>query len=437
MNQYVSEDWSSTQSSPRLGDDVRIVRAGFIPLVDCAVLAVAAEKGFGLDEGIDLQLVRETSWANIRDRINLGHLDCAQMLAGMPLASSLGIGHVEVPMTAPFMLGLNGNAITVSKPLYEAMSKFGFRDQLDPKASGLALKQVIEDRKAAGLPPLTFGMVFPFSCHNYELRYWMAAAEIHGDQDVRLVVIPPPLMVESLQAGHIDGFCVGEPWNSLAVDAGIGHIVTSTSQIWHMGPEKVLGARVAWADENPETLGALLRVLFRAAQWSDDPDNRDELADMLASPAYVGVDRALILRALSGDLVAAKGAVPQHVPDFIVFNRQAANFPWVSQAVWIYTQMVRWGQTKASPDAQAIARGCFRPDIYRDALRSSGLPVSLPTTNAKVEGSLRGETSVGSSDGRLTLGPNQFFDGHIFDPDDAAGYLDGFQFHSSNGISLD
>jgi ABC-type nitrate/sulfonate/bicarbonate transport system substrate-binding protein len=407
------------------GAPARTVRVGFIPLVDCAVLVAAAEKGFDRLEGLELQLVRETSWANIRDRVNLGHFDCAHMLAGMPIASSLGVGHIRVPTVAPFLLGLNGNAITVSLPLHEAMREAGTGDA-GPAALGAALGRVVEARRARGEPPLTFAMVFPFSCHNYELRYWMAAAGVDPERDIRMVVIPPPLMVESLAAGHIDGFCVGEPWNSLAVEAGIGRILLTKSALWNMGVEKVLGVRADWADENRPVLEALVRALHRAAAWADDPASRDELAAILSRPAYLDVDAAIVRRALSGDMVLQAGEPPVHVGDFLVLNRRAANFPWVSQAVWIYTQMVRWGQVEASPEAETAARRCFRPDIYRAALRESGLAVSLPSVNAKLEGALAGEVPVGSVDGRLTLGPDRFFDGRVFDPDDIDGYLRRF-----------
>ncbi|MEN3977064.1 CmpA/NrtA family ABC transporter substrate-binding protein [Emcibacter sp. SYSU 3D8] len=404
---------------------LRTVRIGFIPLVDCATLVVAAEKGFDRREGLALQLVKETSWANIRDRVNLGHFDCAHMLAGMPIASSMGIGHIKVPTIAPFLLGLNGNAVTVSLPLYQQIRGTGVQGD-DPASLGRALRQVVDERRRAGLEPLTFAMVFPFSCHNYELRYWMAAAGIDPDRDIRLVVIPPPLMVDSLEAGHIDGFCVGEPWNSLAVDAGIGRLLLTKAALWNMGVEKVLGVRADWADDNRPVLESLIRALYRAAQWADDPANRDELADMLAQPAYLGVSSKIIRRSLSGDILVQAGQPPVHVDDFIVFNRQAANFPWVSQAVWIYTQMVRWGQAEASSESETAARRCFRPDIYRTALRNSDLAVSLPSMNAKLEGALAGEIPVGSVDGKLTLGPDRFFDGGVFDPDDPEGYLHRF-----------
>lgn len=401
------------------------VRAGFIPLVDCAVLVAAVECGFAKAEGIDLLLSREASWASIRDKVNLGHLDCAQMLAGMPIAASLGIGHVKVPTIAACALGLNGNAVTVATSLYDRMvDAAGLSGTEGPAGTIAALRRVIEDGKTRGEPPLTFGMVFPFSCHNYELRYWMAAGGIDPDTDVRLVVIPPPLMVESLRAGHIHGFCVGEPWNSLAVSAGIGRIVTTKADIWHMSPEKVLGAQASWAAAHPETLAALIRAIDKAARWCDRPENHADLAAFLSLQRYTGIASDILQRSLSGRIRLGSDGPTRDVTDFILFHRNAANFPWTSQALWIYSQMVRWGQIEAGAGAEAIVRRVFRPDLYRAALGSQ--EVAIPGANAKLEGSLIDPEHVGVTSGRLRLGPDQFFDGRVFDPDDIAGYLAAF-----------
>src|SRR5262245_13814632 len=218
-----------------------VLVVGFIPLLDCAPLVVAAEKGFAADEGIEMVLVRETSWANIRDRLVVGHFDAAHMLGPMAVASSLGIGHLQVPLAAPLSLGLGGNAITVSTALWEQMTVQGASAAAAPGAQGQALRKVVAARARLNKPPLTFAMVYPFSCHNYELRYWLAASGIDPDHDVRLVVLPPPLLVDALRENQVDGFCVGEPWNSLAVDVGVGHIVAATTAIWRASPEKVLG----------------------------------------------------------------------------------------------------------------------------------------------------------------------------------------------------
>ena len=196
------------------------LRIGFIPLADAAALLIAVDKGFCAAEGLDVELVREVSWSNVRDKLNIGLFDAAHLIAPIAIASSLGLGHIKVPIVAPFGLGVNGNAITVSPALHAALRDAADGDLLDPMVSAKALARVAAQRKARGADPLTFGMTFPFSTHNYHLRFWMAAGGVDPDEDVRLVVLPPPYMVESLQNGHVDAFCVGAPWNSVAVDLG-------------------------------------------------------------------------------------------------------------------------------------------------------------------------------------------------------------------------
>jgi len=328
------------------------VRAGFIPLVDCAVLVVAREKGFAAAHGIDLQLKKEVSWANIRDHVNVGLLDVAHMLAGMPIAQSLGINHIKVATIAPMALGAGGNAITVSHALYDELSVSG-EDLNDPLGAAKALRHVVGKRRGDNAEPLSFGQVFPFSCHNYQLRYWMAAAGIDPERDVRLVVIPPPYMVKSLEAGQVDGFCVGEPWNIQAADQGVGVILTHTAEFWPSGPEKVLGLQQSWAEAHPETLKALLQALDQAARWGDGPANRAELAALLARPEYLDVSEAVVLTALGGDLS---------------FHGGGAARAACEHALWLYAQMVRWGQTPLSKEAEQLVCGTYRPDLLAAAL---------------------------------------------------------------------
>ncbi|MGQ9365750.1 CmpA/NrtA family ABC transporter substrate-binding protein [Azospirillum sp. ST 5-10] len=348
----------------------RPVRVGFIPLIDCAIPVVAAAKGFAAAEGLDLQLSREASWAAVRDKVAFGGLDCAHMLAGMPIAATLGLGQVTVPMVAPMSLGLGGNAITVAADLHAAMRAADPAAMAGPPGhAARALKAVIEARRARGLEPLVFAMVFPVSSHNYELRCWMAAAGIDPDADVALVVVPPPRMVESLEAGHIAGFCVGEPWNRVAVDRGLGRVVATKADIWPASPEKVLGMRADWAEGNGAAVAALVRACVRAAVWADAPENRAELAALLAEPRHVGAPARLI-----------EAAVAAHH----VFYRSAATFPWVSQAEWVIGQMRRWGQIGAGAAAEACAARVFRPDLYRAALAGTGLPA--PRHDRKEEG---------------------------------------------------
>src|SRR5579863_4573383 len=221
---------------------------GFIPLIDAAALIVAVDKGFAAAEGLDVTLVREVSWSNVRDKLNIGLFDAAHLLAPVAIASSLGLGHIKVPIAAPFNLSLNGNAITVSSALHTAIMAELDGDRFDPMASALALSRVVATRRKRGAEPLTFGMTFPFSTHNYQLRFWMAAGGIDPDEDVRLVVLPPPYMVDSIASGQVDGFCVGAPWNSLAVELGVGRIVHFGSDIIARAPEKVLAVRASWAE---------------------------------------------------------------------------------------------------------------------------------------------------------------------------------------------
>jgi ABC-type nitrate/sulfonate/bicarbonate transport system substrate-binding protein len=370
------------------------IAAAFVPLLDCAVLVVAREQGFAEAEGLDLALVKEPSWASLRDHLNLGHVDCAHALAPLPIASTLGVGHVQVDCIVPFVLGRGGNAVTVSTQLHSEMEEAARGAPLDaPAAAGKALAEVIKKRAA----PPTLGMVFPFSSHNFDLRYWLAAFGVHPDRDVRLVAIPPPLMVESLRAGHVDGFCVGEPWNSLAVADGLGRIVATKSQLMPHGAEKVLAVRAALGAQD-ELLGKLLRALAAAAAWADAPANRAALARLLARPEYVGSPAEMLEAALSGK-VALGGGRTADDPSFIFFHRDAANVPRTEDALWNYAQMVRWGQLRPSAAAQAAAAGVFRADLWR---RHVGEAPSAPSAPLP-------------------------FDGVPFDADDVAAYLERFE----------
>jgi two-component system, oxyanion-binding sensor len=359
------------------------VIVGFIPLLDCACIAAAAEKGFAAEEGLELTLARETSWANIRDRTIVGHFDAAHMLGPMTIASTLGIGHVKVPMSAPIALGLGGNAITASTRLWEQMVAQGALPGADPLTQGAALRKVVTARSRTGAEPLTFGMVYPFSSHNYELRYWLAAVDIDPDRDVRLVVIPPPFLVDAMRAGQIDGFCVGEPWNSVAVDAGAGAIVTPTTAIWPMSPEKVLGCRTEWTERHPERLAALIRAIYKAAVWCEDRAHHAELARILAEPRYIGTPAELLQRALTNSIVLLPGAAPRPLEGFFAPWRHAANFPWTSHALWFYSQMVRWQQIKFSEEHLSAVSGTYRPDLYREALQP--LNVEVPRSDTRVD----------------------------------------------------
>jgi NitT/TauT family transport system ATP-binding protein len=408
------------------------IRAGFIPLLDAAILIIAKIRGFAEEEGIELTLIREASWANIRDRLALGHFDVAHMLAPMPIAASLGLTPFGGSVITPMCMGLGGNAVTVSNAVWHGMHMAGADNSGDPMAMAVALRSVVESRKAQAKPPLTFAVVHPYSSHNYELRYWLAAAGIDPRTDIGLTVVPPPYMADALAGGHIDGYCVGEPWNSAAVVAGVGRIVTTTTAIWRSSPEKVLGMRSDWAEQNPDAAAALLRALYRASLWCDSPKNAQEMVELLSTPSYLDVAQSTLMAGLTGRIAFGEGQ-PQLVPEFRSFARRAATFPWISHGLWFFSQMVRWGQAELTPATLETVRRCIRPDLYRKALGPLG--VALPNASAKVEGSLTMETPVATANGRLFLGPDGFFDGMVFDPDRIEDYVAAFAIRGAGPIS--
>jgi NitT/TauT family transport system ATP-binding protein len=376
---------------------------GFIPLVDAAALIVAVDKGFAAVEGLDITLVREVSWSNVRDKLNIGLFDAAHLLAPVAIASSLGLGHVKVPIVAPFNLGLNGNAITVSPALHAAIMSEIDGDRFDPMVTALALARVVAARRRSGAEPLTFGMTFPFSTHNYQLRFWMAAGGVDPDEDVRMVVLPPPYMVDSLANGHVDAFCVGAPWNSVAVDLGVGHILHFVSDILVRAAEKVLAVRQSWSERNPDVLAALIRAHVRAAEFIEDPHNRAEAARILAQPERIGVDADVVLRTLDGRLKISPDGTMRESSRYLLVGREGAARPDPVQAAWLYAQMVRWGQASISAGSLDVAKAVFRPDLYDAALGLAGNP------------------GKGSSD---AIGA---FAGPAFDASDIAGHLAAFK----------
>jgi len=398
---------------------VKALRLGFIPLSDCAVLAVAVEKGFFRRHGVDVTLSREVSWANIRDKVAVGALDGAQMLAGMPLAAAAGIDPVASPLITAFSLDLNGNAITVSTEVWHRMRA---AEPAAARPGSAALRRVIEEDRRDERPPLRFAMVYPFSTHNYELRYWLAAGGIDPDSDVELSVVPPPRMVDALERGLIDGFCVGEPWGSLAVQRKRGHIAATKHEIWNNSPEKVLALNRAFAERQPELHQALLRALIEAAVWTEG--NRLEVAGILATPQYLDTSASLLAKSLTGQMTFGPRESVVNAPDFHVFHRYAANYPWTSHAVWLLTQMMRWGQLVTPTDVLATAADVYRPDLYREAALAVG--VAAPEIDLKREGIHAEAWMLPGAGGAIAMGSDMFCDGRIFDATDVVGYLAGF-----------
>lgn len=359
---------------------------GFIKLTDMAPLAVAYEQGYFLDEGLFVTLEAQANWKVLLDGVIDGQLDGAHMLAGQPLAATIGYG-TKAHIVTPFSMDLNGNGITVSNQVWEMM-KPGIPENADglPQhpISASALVPVVEDFNSRG-EAFKMGMVFPVSTHNYELRYWLAAGGLnpgfYGDgdatgqisADVQLSVTPPPQMPATLEAGTIHGYCVGEPWNQQAVFKGIGVPVITDYEIWKNNPEKVFGITADFAEEFPNTTLAVTKALIRAAQWLDENDNanREDAVEILARSEYVGADAEVIANSMTGTFEYEKGDV-REVPDFNVFFRYNATYPFYSDAIWYLTQMRRWGQIAEAKDDQWFfdtAASVYRPDIYLEAAR--------------------------------------------------------------------
>ncbi|GGD21098.1 nitrate ABC transporter substrate-binding protein [Pyruvatibacter mobilis] len=363
------------------------LKFGFIKLTDMAPLAIAYEKGYFEDEGLFVTLEPQANWKVLLDRVITGELDGAHMLAGQPLAATIGFG-TEAHIITPFSMDLNGNGITVSNEVWEMMKPNipkleDGRPQHPIKAD--YLKPVVDQFKADG-KPFKMGMVFPVSTHNYELRYWLAAGGIHPgyysasdisgqiSADALLSVTPPPQMPATLEAGTIHGYCVGEPWNQQAVFKGIGVPVITDYEIWKNNPEKVFGITAEFAEKYPNTTTALTKALIRAAIWLDENDNanRMEAVEILSRSEYVGADAEVIANSMTGTFEYEKGD-KRDIPDFNVFFRYYATYPYYSDAVWYLTQMRRWGQiTDTKPDEwyAEVASKVYRPDLYLKAARA-------------------------------------------------------------------
>ncbi len=378
------------------------LRFGFIKLTDCASLVIAKENGYFEDEGLFVTLEAQANWKILLDRVIDGELDGAHMLAGQPLGATLGIG-TKADVITPFSMDLNGNGITVSNEIWAEMKSNDPALQTGKPPHPISAKglvPVVAEYKDLGTP-LRMGMVFPVSTHNYELRYWLAAAGISPgfytpadttgttDADVLLSVTPPPQMPATLEQGTIQGYCVGEPWNQQAVFKGIGVPVVTNYQIWKNNPEKVFGITAEFAEKHPNTTLAIVKALIRAGQWLDASDaNRRAAVKILARSEYVGADAEVIANSMTGTFEFEKGD-KRAMPDFNVFFRYHATYPFYSDAVWFLTQMRRWGQIPdAKPDAwyDETAKKVYRPDIYEKAaaalIAEGELDASaLPTTD--------------------------------------------------------
>jgi nitrate/nitrite transport system ATP-binding protein len=373
---------------------------GFIPLTDCAPLVVAREKGFFADEGLDnVILSREPNWKSIAEGVATGRLDAAQMVTGMPMSMTIGAGgKPSIPMITALILSRNGNAITLGNKHRER----GVRNLADLRETVLASPDKIE----------TFGVVHPASMHNLMLRYWLASGGIDPDRDVSLTMIPPAQMVSHLKAGNIDGFCVGEPWNSYAVHEGLGYVIATDLDIWAGHPEKILGVREDWAEKYPETHIAMVKALIKACEYCDDYRNREEIVELLAHPRYVGASPEVLRPGFVSPYDRGLGEPPEPLYRFNQFYVDRSNCPGRAEALWILTQLARWGYSPFPRNWVEIIERVRRPDLFGEACRALDLP------------------DIEADRQSFAL-----FDGLIFDPDDPIGYLERFSIRRDYRVS--
>jgi nitrate/nitrite transport system substrate-binding protein len=421
------------------------LRIGFIKLTDMAPLAIAYEKGYFEEEGLYVKLESQANWKVLLDGVIEGRLDGAHMLAGQPLAATIGYG-TKANIITPFSMDLNGNAITVSNSVWKEMKKHvplqkDGRPIHPIKAD--ALKPVIENYKSKG-KPFNMGMVFPVSTHNYELRYWLAAGGIHPGYyaphkgnvmgqikaEAFLSVTPPPQMPSTMEAGTIHGYCVGEPWNQQAVFKGIGVPVVTDYEIWKNNPEKVFGITEEFAKKYPNTTTRLTRALIKAAMWLDAENNknRPEAVKILSKSNYVGADYEVIANSMTGTFEYEKGD-KRDIPDFNVFFRYFATYPYYSDAIWYLTQMRRWGQisTDQSDDwYKSIAKKVYRADLYAIAAQSL---IDEKKVNASDFPDFKKETGFKPIE-------KTFIDGLSYDGTKPNAYINQFPIGLKNGEKL-
>jgi nitrate/nitrite transport system substrate-binding protein len=384
------------------------LKIGFIALTDCAPLVIAKEKGFFKAEGLDVHVAKEGGgWPGIQQKVISGEYDFSHALAGMPIAATLGING-DAHLQALLSLDFNGNAITYGNNIIGEMEKYGLDKTKRPVSADSLKKYIDAKHKAEGnnYQPLNFGMVHPVSTHNYELRYWMAGSGIKPDEDTTIKPFPPPTMPQNLIAGNIEGYCVGEPWNSRIVLKGAGSALVTNYDIWNNNPEKVLQARADFVKKYPETTKAVMRAVIKAQMWLDESwENREEAIKYLAQKNYVKAPVNVLRKSMSGTFLYNKG-VDSANPMFNVFANYYASYPFYSHGMWFITQMYRWGQLTEPVDMKATIEKVYRPDLFSEVAKEVGY--ELPPSAWKVDGIDQ---------------YNKFIDGKVWDPNKAVEYI--------------
>lgn len=381
------------------------LRLGYVPLTDAAPMILAHELGFATEEGLSLDLHRISAWAQSRDLLGAGVIDAAHMLAPLPIAQAMGLGPALPAMDLVMFLSQGGEAIAITTDLAARMRAVGYGfDFADARRAGAVLREVAGQSLRVGVP-------FRFSTQSELVFHWLDASGFAGS--VEVVTVPPPMMAEAMAAGEVDACCVGEPWASFAVERDVGSLLLPGTAIWAAPPEKGLVLRRAFTEERPELTGRLMRALWRAGQWLDEPDNRGTAAEILSRRDYLNLPSELTERGLAGRLIVTPSGEMRDCPDFITFNRGAATFPWKSLAALFAERIIHRHGLDPEP-AMRAAMGCYRTDLYRQHLRSAGAP--LPGASMRVEGMIDSPRRVAAERGQMILGADAFFDGRTYEP---------------------
>ena len=343
------------------------IKIGFTALTDSAPLVVAKELGFFANLGLDVELCKEVSWSNIRDKLVFGEYQAAHLLAPMLMSCTLGLGGFKKPLCTAYSFGLNGNAISVSNAVFAELEAVADNLIDAPEQTASALASVIQQRAAAGLPKLRFAVVFPYSMHYYLLNHWLVRGGIALEQ-VDIMVVPPARVVQALAEDVIDGYCVGEPWNSHAALEGVGVTLITGYEIWNNAPEKVLGVTQEWADAHEDEHAKLVQALHQASAWIDQAENHPQLMTFLSQPEYVGVPQTALEYAFAGKVCHPTRQTCRLVPEFAKPYKDKANLPKIQDALWILTQMQTLGQIPQAVSIHHLATEVYRPDLTQTFL---------------------------------------------------------------------
>ncbi|SIR37220.1 nitrate/nitrite transport system substrate-binding protein [Rhizobium sp. RU20A] len=391
------------------GPEVASVKLGYIALTDAAPLIVAKEKGIFEKYGLpDVEVLKQASWGATRDNLVLGGeangIDGAHILTPMPYLISTGKvtqNNVPVPMSIIARLNLDSQGVSVAKEYAETGV------QLDASK----LKDAFAAKKAAG-GEIKVAMTFPGGTHDLWIRYWLAAGGIDPDKDVSTIVVPPPQMVANMKVGNMDAFCVGEPWNEQLVNQGIGFTACTTGELWKGHPEKALGLRSDWIEKNPAATKALMMAVMEAQMWADSMDNKEELSTILGKRQWFNVPPKDVAGRLKGTINYGNGRVAENTGLEMKFWKDHASYPFKSHDAWFLTENIRWGKFAPDTDIKALVDKVNREDIWREAAKELGVAAAdIPASTSR--------------------GPETFFDGKVFDPENPKAYLDSLTIKAS------